>query len=309
MIRSLRPPCQIAFAGLSSFRLAHLSDPHLVPPVYRNGWRDLASKRLLSRIAWRRKRHHHDPQVLAALIADVQAQAPDHIAITGDLTNFSTPEEFAAARAWLESLGPAEALTVSPGNHDSLTGRAGPERFAPWRPWLGDDPAEPFPKVRIRGPVALVNLCSAVPTAPHLAQGRLGEAQIARLGPLLQELKAAGLYRLVMLHHPITGGVVSARKSLVDAEALRETLRGFGAELVIHGHAHEAPTTVTAGPHGAVPVLGVPSASAAPGGHGVPARWHGIEIERRGTGFATRVVARGFSPDGVLQELGRYTLA
>jgi 3',5'-cyclic AMP phosphodiesterase CpdA len=294
---------------LTTFRLAHLSDPHLPPPAYRTGWRDWASKRLLSRIAWRRKRRHHRPDVLAALVADVQAQAPDHVAVTGDLTNFSTPEEFAAAQAWLARLFPAEALTVSPGNHDSLVGRAGLERFAPWQAWLGDDPAQEFPKVRIRGPVALVNLCSAVPTAPHLAQGRLGEAQIARLGSVLAELGADRLYRLVMIHHPITPGVVSGRKALVDAEALREVLRRAGAELVIHGHAHEAPTRTTPGPDGPIPVLGVPSASAAADGHGVPARWHSIEIERRASGFTTRVVARGFGSGPNVEELGRYTLA
>lgn len=309
MIRSLRPPCQIAFAGLTSFRLAHLSDPHLSPPAFRTGWRDLASKRLLSRIAWRRKRVHHRPEVLAAIVADVKARAPDHIAITGDLTNFATPEEFAAAQAWLEGFGPAGDLTVSPGNHDSLTGPANPERFAPWAAWLGDDPDEAFPKVRVRGPVALVNLCSAVPTALHLAQGRLGEAQIDRLEARLAELRAAGLYRLVMVHHPIVAGVVSGRKSLVDAEALRDVLRRTGAELVIHGHAHEAPARTTPGPDGQIPVLGVPSASAAADGHGVPARWHGIEIERTGGAFTTRIVARGFGAGGQVEELGRYLLA
>ena len=309
MIRSLCAPCQIAFAGLTSFRLAHLSDPHLPPPAYRTGWRDLASKRLLSRIAWRRKRRHHRPEVLAALVADVKAQAPDHIAITGDLTNFSTPEEFAAAQDWLGAFGSAEALTVSPGNHDSLTGRAGPERFSPWAPWLGDGPGPDFPKVRVRGPVALVNLCSAVPTAPHLAQGQLGEGQIARLRGVLEELKAAGLYRLVMIHHPVTTGVVSGRKALVDAEALRQVLRESGAELIIHGHAHEAPTRTTPGPDGPIPVLGVPSASATADGHGVAARWHSIEIEKTEAGFTTRIVARGFGAGPHIEELGRYTLA
>jgi 3',5'-cyclic AMP phosphodiesterase CpdA len=305
----LRPPCQIALHRLTRFRLAHLSDPHLPPPPFRSGWRDLASKRLLSRIAWRRKRHHHRPEVLAAIVADIQAQQPDHVALTGDLTNFSTPEEFAAARSWLEALFPAAALTVSPGNHDSLTGRAGDARFAAWDPWLGDNADEPFPKVRIRGPVALVNLCSAVPTALHLAQGRLGPAQIERLAQVLQDLKRAGLYRLVMIHHPISPGVVSHRKALIDGGELREVLRREGAELVIHGHAHEAPTRTTAGPDGPIPVLGVPSASASADSHGVPARWHGIEIERRAAGFTTRVVARGIGPDGVVEELGRYTIA
>lgn len=292
---------------MTTFRLAHLSDPHLPPPRFRNGWRDLVSKRSLSRLAWRRKRHDHRPAILAAIVADLQASAPDHIALTGDLTNFATPEEVAAAAAWLATLAPPRDLTVSPGNHDALTGAPGPERFAAWQAWLGDE-AGGFPHVRVRGPVAIVNLCSALPTAPHLAQGELGAGQLARLGPILADLGAQDLYRVVMLHHPVTRGTVSGRKSLVDARPLRDLLKAYGAELVLHGHGHEPATATTAGPRGPIPVLGVPSASSAGQGLHPAARWHGFEIARGAEGFTTRVVARGLLADGTIGELGRYVL-
>ena len=79
------------------FRLAHLSDPHLPSPAGMGPLREWASKRTLSRLSWRRKHYEHDPAVLAALTADIAAHSPDHIALTGDLTNFSTPVEYAAA--------------------------------------------------------------------------------------------------------------------------------------------------------------------------------------------------------------------
>jgi 3',5'-cyclic AMP phosphodiesterase CpdA len=292
---------------VTTFRIAHLSDPHLPPPpAMRRSLRDIFSKRTLSRLAWRRKRNHHSPAVLADLVADLHAQRPDHIALTGDLTNFSTPEELAAARRWLEDLAPPEQLTVSPGNHDALIA-AEDDRFAPWRPWLGDEPNAGFPAVRVRGPVALINLCSATPTALHLAQGRLGQDQIARLAENLRALGDAGLFRLVLVHHPIAAGAVSARKSLVDAEALRQVLQREGAELVLHGHAHEALTMQVPGPVGPIPVLGVPSASAI-AGHGEAARWHDLAIARGAEGFVTEVIARGLGPEGAFAELGRYRL-
>ena len=102
-------------SDLSIFRIAHLSDPHLPPPRGAFGWRDLASKRLLSRIAWRRKRHEHHPQVLAALVADLVAYAPDHIALTGDLTNFASTAEIEAARRWLSGLGAPDHGRVTTG--------------------------------------------------------------------------------------------------------------------------------------------------------------------------------------------------
>ena len=88
------------------FLLAHLSDPHLAPlPPPRLG--ELASSALLGYLNWLRKRRAiHRRDVLAAIVADLTAQAPDHIAVTGDLVNIALPAEIAKARAWLEALGP-----------------------------------------------------------------------------------------------------------------------------------------------------------------------------------------------------------
>lgn len=291
---------------MSAFRLAHISDLHLTPPPRRKV--EFEPKRWLSRFAWRRKRHRHSGEVLARLVADLKAHNPDHIAITGDLTNFSTAEEFAAARRWLEALGPADGITVSPGNHDALVGRTGHERFDSWRPWLGDQGVTEFPQVRRRGQVAVVNLCSAVPTAPHLAQGELDSTQRQRLPGLLRALGEEGLFRVVLIHHPPTEGVVSKRKSLRHASELLSILQAEGAELVLHGHAHEANVTTIPGPQAPIPVLGVPPASGEPG-HDAGARWHEIEVSGAAAdGWNVRVIARGLV-GGEMAELGRYRLA
>lgn len=292
------------------FRLAHLSDPHLPSPDGLGPLRELISKRTLSRLAWRKKHRQHDPAVLAALTADIAAYGPDHIALTGDLTNFSTPAEYAAARTWLATLGPPADVTLSPGNHDALVAEGHAGRMATLSPWFGDDEAADFPHLRRRDGVALVNLCSAVPTPPFFAGGRLGEAQLHRLGGALDRLGREGLFRVVMLHHPPVAGVVSRRKALEDAAALREVLERHGAELVLHGHAHEAVFSAAAGPHGPIPVIGVPSASSPHGFHHAAARWHAIEIDTKQRPAAVRVIARGLDRrTGVVVELGRYGLA
>lgn len=299
-------------SDLSIFRIAHLSDPHLPPPPGAFGWRDIVSKRLLSRIAWRRKQKEHQPWVLAALIADIKAYAPDHIAITGDLTNFASAVEIEAARQWLSGLGATDSVTLSPGNHDALVGARTPDRFAVWSAWLGDGDDIAFPRLRIRDGVAIINLCSAIPTAPHLATGRLGDAQLARLEALLADPAHRDLFRVVMIHHPPVQGAVSRRKSLEDLDALRAILTRQGADLVLHGHAHESLVAALPGPGGlAIPVLGVPSASALGKGKHPAARWHAIEITRTGSApVSVRVVARGLDPEtGQPAELGRYVLA
>ena len=87
------------------FTLAHLSDPHLAPlPAPR--WRELIGKRVTGYINWqRRRRFIHDADVLAKIVADLKAQAPDHIAVTGDLTNIALPKKnsIAGANGWQSS--------------------------------------------------------------------------------------------------------------------------------------------------------------------------------------------------------------
>jgi 3',5'-cyclic AMP phosphodiesterase CpdA len=292
---------------VTPFRLAHISDPQLSTPAL--PWRaaDLISKRALSRWAWRRKRHSHTREALDCITAHIRAAAPDHMAVTGDLVNFSLPEEFAAARTWLGTLGDPATVTVSPGNHDALSSRGAPAGFAPWRPWLGDE-GDGFPYLRIRRDVAILNLSSAVPTAPLLAQGQLGRGQIEAARERLSSTGARGLFRVVLLHHPPQAHGVSDRKALTDAAMLRDMLAETGAELILHGHAHRAMLGTVAGPSGPIPVLGAPSASTPPGAPGEPGRWNEIAISRLEAGFRIDVTAQGFDADLRVQRLGRFRL-
>ena len=67
--------------------LAHVSDLHATPVEVRRV-ADFLGKRALGWLSWRlRRRHHHRPEALEALAADLRATAPDHTAVTGDVTN------------------------------------------------------------------------------------------------------------------------------------------------------------------------------------------------------------------------------
>ncbi|MEO6340728.1 MAG: metallophosphoesterase, partial [Caulobacteraceae bacterium] len=165
------------------------------------------------------------------------------------------------------------------------------------RPWFGDAAETGFPYLRRRGPAAIINLRSGWPTPPLLSGGRLGEAQLRRFATMLQACGEEGLVRIVLLHHPIAEGAASPRQALFDAAALRATLKEHGAELVLHGHVHFPEPAAIPGPEGAIPVLGVSSASAR--SHGNPqARWHGIEIEGAGPAARLQLMVRGFEADG-----------
>src|ERR1700728_4520864 len=104
---------------MAAFTLAHLSDPHL-PPLPRPRLSELAGKRAFGYLNWTRNRHRYQRRdVLDVRLSDLQAQVPDHIAITGDLVNLALEAEFAPARAWLERVGSPERVTAVPRNHDA----------------------------------------------------------------------------------------------------------------------------------------------------------------------------------------------
>jgi 3',5'-cyclic AMP phosphodiesterase CpdA len=101
------------------FRLAHLSDPHL-GPLPDPKLLQLFSKRLLGYLNWQRNRSKFmGGNHLEQLVEDMKAQAPDHIAVTGDLVNIALPLEISGARAWLDELGAPDQVSVVPGNHDA----------------------------------------------------------------------------------------------------------------------------------------------------------------------------------------------
>lgn len=284
--------------SLLAFVLAHLSDLHL-PPLPPARPTELLGKRLLSWLSWQTKRKAvHRPEVLAALLDDLAEQAPDHLAVTGDLVNLSLPAEFEAAAAFLARLGSPERVSLVPGNHDRLVRLDWARSWRLWAPWLAGDEARPedfdaFPTLRRRWPLALVGLSTAVPTPPTFASGRLGGAQLERLDGLLAGLAAEGARVVVLLHHSPLPGHNRARKHLSDAAALRDLLARHGAALVLHGHDHRFVEGSLPGPAGPIPVLGVPSGTAL-AWHGRPAAHYHLLAFDGGEQIELRV--RGYDP-------------
>src|SRR3954454_15955256 len=295
---------------MTTFTLAHLSDPHL-PPMPMVRLRDIAGKRALGYLNWTRNRHRvHLREALDSLVADVQAQAPDHIAITGDIVNLALEAEFAPARKWLESIGTPDRVTVVPGNHDCYV-RDTQHRFAQvWRDYLSGDgvsnPDTTFPLLRRRGPLALVSVSSAVPTPPLMATGWLGRTPLDALERILARLSAEQAFRVLLVHHPLRSD--SRTKRLTDSFELRGLLLQYGVELILHGHDHVHSTTCIDGPKGTIPAIGVPSASAVAHGRYPAAAYNLFSIERDGAAWRCEQIVRGIDDSLRVQQLQRTRL-
>ncbi|MDE2244438.1 MAG: metallophosphoesterase, partial [Bradyrhizobium sp.] len=202
---------------------------------------------------------------------------------------------------WLEGIGSSDRITIVPGNHDAYV-RATQHRFveALGHYAAGDDASAgnaSFPSLRRRGPLALIGVSSAVPTAPLMATGWLGENQLAMLDRLLSALSAEQLFRVLLIHHPLRSD--ARTKRLTDSGALCALLKRHGAELILHGHDHVHSTMWIDGPDRAIPAIGVPSASALAHGRYPAAAYNLFSIARDGNAWRCEQAVRGI--DGQLQ--------
>jgi len=287
------------------FTLAHISDWHATT-LEGATLRELANKRFFGWQSWLRKRRaRHRPEVLRALFDDLQRQAPDHVVVTGDLTNIGLPQEFAEAALQLRELGDPQRVTLVPGNHDAYVRIEPSDGVDRWAAYLCGDDAPgcarapvlaAYPTLRVRGGVAIVGVCSAQPSAWFLATGEVGSGQLARLEAMLRALAERGFVRVVALHHPPTNLAVSPRRRLRDWRALQGVLARAGAELVVHGHRHRTWFGELEGPSAPVAVAGARSGSDIGVKEHARAQYHLYRFEQSDGGVRIRAEVRGWVP-------------
>lgn len=285
------------------FRLAHFSDIHL-GPLPAVTYRELASKRITGYINWRRNRRLNlDHGLIDRITDDMLEAAPDHIALTGDLVNLALDKEIEMARLWLESLGPADRVSVVPGNHDAYVPGALGRCCSAWAAYMtGDDGTPPkskggngaFPYLRVRDQVAIIGVSSARATAPFMASGHFSKAQAKRLAKMLDATQEAGLFRVVMIHHPPVRGATNASKRLYGIGRFQKLIRKHGAELILHGHTHKPTVHRIDGPNGvSVPVVGVAAAGQSHGSAKPPGHYNLFEIDGKPGAWEIRFSRRG----------------
>jgi 3',5'-cyclic AMP phosphodiesterase CpdA len=257
-------------------RIAHLSDLHLLSLEGAVPFR-LLNKRLTGYVNLRLKRKAiHKPAPVRAAARALRDLSIDHVVITGDVTNLALEVEFALVRALLEEdlgLSPDDVSLV-PGNHDVYTGGSFREKrfqrtFAAYTtsdlPELAaEGNAGAFPFVRLRGPVALIGLSTALPRPPLVASGALGRAQLQSLEAALEHPEVRRRTPILLQHHPLhnpASRMKTAMEGLADADALALALRSVKQGLLLHGHLHRRIHRTLATDAGHVDAIGATSAS------------------------------------------------
>lgn len=173
-----------------------------------------------------------DARVLDALAAAVRETRPDLVAVSGDLTQRARAAQFAAARAFLQSL-PRPQIVV-PGNHDVPLYDLPRRLLAPLGRYARYISADLEPAFR-DDTVAIVGLNSV--RAGLFGGGRLNATQVERAARWLRS--AGSRLKVVVTHHPFDLPAGHDESHLVGRSAMAMArLARAGADLFLAGHLH-----------------------------------------------------------------------
>ena len=276
-------------------RIAHVSDLHVLSPAGVE-WRSLLFNKRLTAYANMLihrarvfRRDYLDSVVAAA------ARAADHVVVTGDVTNMSLESEYEEAMRILETVARTVEVTLVPGNHDVYLPHVQREGrfahhfgafFASDLPELAlDVPAGRFPCVKLRGPVAVIGLSSAVPRPPFVSGGHLGRPQLDALARILAHPEVARRTPVVLVHHDPMGSRVrleQLRRGLSDASSLRDALHNVARGFVLFGHVHIRTWTRLSTAAGALEIVSAGAAAVDHPSDAVRAGYNLYEVDDEG---------------------------
>jgi 3',5'-cyclic AMP phosphodiesterase CpdA len=175
-----------------------------------------------------------EPPVAQALRALAHEHAPHALVLSGDITQRARRAQFAAARAFCDSLGIARMLAL-PGNHDIPLYNVIARVFYPYAGYTAAFGADLEP-VLVLDDLLLIGVNT---TRPHRHKdGEVSSAQVARVAGLLRQA-APGQLRVVVTHQPACVMRPEDEKDrLHGGESALQAWAAAGADLVLGGHIH-----------------------------------------------------------------------
>ncbi len=179
----------------------------------------------------------HNAAAVEAVAKWIAQERPDITVLSGDLTRFGHPEEFAAAEAWVSNLqGPR---LITPGNHDTPWAGVWARITAPFALYEQHF-GEPCGATWSDGDMTLaaVNTARGVQVRWNWSKGEISRKQAARAATAL-ESRPRGSLGVMICHHPLVemvGGPMTAR--VRGGVAAAQRLCEGGADLILTGHIH-----------------------------------------------------------------------
>lgn len=172
--------------------------------------------------------------VRQALLELAQQQRPDVLVLSGDITQRASPEQFAEARAFCDSLAIARMLSL-PGNHDIALFNVFERLFRPYARYLRA--FGPQLETSIELPDLFVTGVNTTRLWRH-KDGEVSNTQIARVVRSLEKTTPRQL-RVVVVHQPVH---VLRQKDEHDRlhnwQPAVSAWTAAGADIIMGGHIH-----------------------------------------------------------------------
>jgi 3',5'-cyclic AMP phosphodiesterase CpdA len=223
-------------------RIAHLSDLHVVEAAHTR--RGLAGRLRLRYLSFGR------PLDAAGRMARVEralrqawAAGPDHVCVTGDLTEDGTQAQFEALGEVLERAGiPPERTTLVPGNHDGYAARGAFDEAldGPLRAYRGTSRAGAV--VEYEG-AAIVAVSTLIHQPCTRSAGAIGRAQLARIDAVARARSLRDRAVVVAQHHPPMRHLPPGLQwidGLDEPDEMTALVERHAHLHVLHGHTHRS---------------------------------------------------------------------
>jgi 3',5'-cyclic AMP phosphodiesterase CpdA len=177
------------------------------------------------------------PQVGAAVLRIVPELQPDVIVVSGDLTQRAKPEQFAAAREFLDGLPPVPQVIV-PGNHDVPLYRVRERLFDPHKNYRAFIARELNQVHRFRGAV----IAALDSTAPRqsISNGRIHRNQLEFCEHAFHDTAPETVHIVVAHHHFAPAPDYERDQTMPKAKRALNRFVDLNVDLILGGHLHRA---------------------------------------------------------------------
>jgi len=177
----------------------------------------------------------HLPRVSEGVLELVADRRPDVVVVSGDLTQRARPEQFEAARRWVDRI-PVPSIVV-PGNHDVPLYRVWERAFAPFAAYKKHFSPELEPVYRDEKLLVV-----GVNTAFNWTwkDGRITLDRLLEVGELLAAVPESVFKVVVAHHHLIPPPNFGSQRVLSNAFEAIDIFSSCGVDLILSGHQHQA---------------------------------------------------------------------
>jgi len=194
-------------------------------------------------------------EALEAMLPDLR---PDAVVIAGDMSQRARHGEFQRARAFARAAAQTAPVLAIPGNHDvqwwwrPFIPFAKDRLYTKYRSYFGDDLT---PTITIPGSAVIASALTAQGVAwgslttrvrDIAVKGHLPKSEFLRVQRLFSEA-AAGLARVLVVHHNVLRGDISKRMGLARWRQAQRRILESGADVVLCAHDHQEGAEVLGG--------------------------------------------------------------